>query len=108
MHSDERPGARWRGQDPCAYLKDVLTRLSTQRPNEITDLLQRYSRSNPDVLGLLSLAYPIRGKAHFCSVELTGDLDIQSLQSTKMQFSLTLACTSFEPQTGQLKMDAIV
>ncbi|RZI25384.1 IS66 family transposase, partial [Pseudomonas orientalis] len=31
--------ARLNGHDPYAYLKDVLTRLPTQRANEITDLL---------------------------------------------------------------------
>jgi len=31
--------ARMSGHDPYAYLKDVLTRLPTQRASEITDLL---------------------------------------------------------------------
>lgn len=31
--------ARLNGHDPYTYLKDVLTRLPTQRANEITDLL---------------------------------------------------------------------
>jgi transposase len=31
--------ARLYGHDPYTYLKDVLKRLPTQRPNEITDLL---------------------------------------------------------------------
>ncbi len=31
--------ARMNGHDPYAYLNDVLTRLPTQRANEITDLL---------------------------------------------------------------------
>lgn len=31
--------ARMNGHDPYAYLKDVLTRLPTQRASEITDLL---------------------------------------------------------------------
>lgn len=30
---------RLNGHDPCAYLKDVLTRLPTQRASEITELL---------------------------------------------------------------------
>ncbi|WP_426811572.1 transposase domain-containing protein [Pseudomonas sp. WOUb67] len=31
--------ARLNGHDPYAYLKDVLTRLSTQRASEIAELL---------------------------------------------------------------------
>ncbi|WP_157838130.1 transposase domain-containing protein, partial [Pseudomonas sp. PH1b] len=31
--------ARLNGHDPYAYLKDVLTRLPTQRASEITELL---------------------------------------------------------------------
>lgn len=31
--------ARMNGHDPYAYLKDVLTRLPTQRAGQVTDLL---------------------------------------------------------------------
>lgn len=34
-----RPAARLNGHDPYAYLKDVLTRLPTQRASEIDQLL---------------------------------------------------------------------
>ncbi|RMS74722.1 Transposase [Pseudomonas savastanoi] len=47
MHSGKRaaaimsliPSARLNGHDPYAYLKDVLTRLPTQRATEIDQLL---------------------------------------------------------------------
>ncbi len=47
--------ARLNGHDPYAYLKDVLTRLPTQRASEITELLpHKWVHSNsPDSLGKL-------------------------------------------------------
>jgi hypothetical protein len=44
--------ARLNGHDPYAYLKDVLTRLPTQRASEIEELLpHKWSESHADWIG---------------------------------------------------------
>ncbi len=42
--------ARMNGHDPYAYLKDVLTRLQTQRASEIDQLLPHRWTTSPPML----------------------------------------------------------